>query len=86
MSVKKVNINKMNSVFCIVLLSRYDKVIKKRLRNILKIKNIKICANTPDSRLIFKLFPIRLEYFITHYHIQEIKIYKTRLFLLFIYF
>jgi len=31
---------------------------------ILKIKNIKICVNTLGSRLIFKVFSIRLEYFI----------------------
>jgi len=30
----------------------------------MKIKNIKICLNTHGSRLIFKVFPIRLEYFI----------------------
>jgi len=34
------------------------------LGNISKIKNIKICVNTSGSRLIFNVFPIRLEYFI----------------------
>jgi len=38
------------------------------LETILKIKNIKIYANTPGSQLIIKkVFLIRLEYFINEY-------------------
>jgi len=46
----------------------------------LKIKNIKICVNTPGLRLIFKVLPIRLKYFINIIIFKKSKFLKQHYF------